>query len=366
MRSLGGTNDWAQKQGLNIRESLNRFFGGQQQVEPGQGLGSRAYSQDPSGSSPELTTAQKLEQQRLFQQSGRAGQNRVYENITRAEEEAARVPTDWMAEAIAYQNQFIPDYSGIQDRWTDEANTTNARIQAMYDQIASSAGDNVNRISDIYSGASEGIGNVYDTASANTQAAYSSSQQQAADQMARLGIEDAAPNVLNPAALSQAEAIANLEAGRGSGQAATARFGASAGGFASQMAQVAQQDGAQYQTGVADELRRQMINLDMRSQQEAYQRAMQAPGLAQSLAEASQIGQPQGPSSADLQAQSDFLYRSEQDAIDNYDRMYDRLFSENPGADPASIHTGVRDYILTGAMGEAMRQWALTNPLATQ
>jgi hypothetical protein len=60
------------------------------------------------------------------------------------------------------------------------------------------------------------------------------------------------------------------------------------------MAQVAQQEGAQYQTGVADALRRQLMNLEMQQQQEAYQRAMQAPELAQQLAQASQIGQPQG------------------------------------------------------------------------
>ena len=179
----------------------------------------------------------------------------------------------------------------------------------MYDQIASRAGENVQRVSDIYSGASQGIGSAYDTASANTQAAYASSQQQAADQMARLGIGAAAPNVLNPAALSQAEAIANLEVGRGSGQAANERFGASAGGFASQMAQVAQQEGAQYQTGVTDELRRQLIGLDMRSQQEAYQRAMQAPGLAQSLEQASRIGQPQELSVDQKLAQAEFDFR---------------------------------------------------------
>jgi len=289
-------------------EAITRALTSQKQVDYNQGLGSRAYSTGDPNASPELTTAQKLAQQANFQRSGRADQDNAYANIAIAEE-AAQAPTDWMAEAIAYQNQFAPDYSGIQDRWTDEANATNARMQAMYDQIASRAGENVQRVSDIYSGASQGIGSAYDTASANTQAAYASSQQQATDQMARLGIGAAAPNVLNPAALSQAEAIANLEVGRGSGQAANERFGASAGGFASQMAQVAQQEGAQYQTGVTDELRRQLIGLDMRAQQEAYQRAMQAPGLAQSLEQASRIGEPQGLSFEQQLAQAEFDFR---------------------------------------------------------
>jgi len=303
-----GLERWRGKQTLNMVEAITRALTSQKQVDYNQGLGSRAYSTGDPNASPELTTAQKLAQQANFQRSGRADQDNAYANIAIAEE-AAQAPTDWMAEAIAYQNQFAPDYSGIQDRWTNEANATNARMQAMYDQIASRAGENVQRVSDIYSGASQGIGSAYDTASANTQAAYASSQQQATDQMARLGIGAAAPNVLNPAALSQAEAIANLEVGRGSGQAANERFGASAGGFASQMAQVAQQEGAQYQTGVTDELRRQLIGLDMRAQQEAYQRAMQAPGLAQSLEQASRIGEPQGLSFEQQLAQAEFDFR---------------------------------------------------------
>jgi len=323
------------------------------QVDYNQGLGSRAYSTGDPNASPELTTAQKLAQQANFQRSGRADQDNAYANIAIAEE-AAQAPTDWMAEAIAYQNQFAPDYSGIQDRWTDEANATNARMQAMYDQIASRAGENVQRVSDIYSGASQGIGSAYDTASANTQAAYASSQQQATDQMARLGIGAAAPNVLNPAALSQAEAIANLEVGRGSGQAANERFGASAGGFASQMAQVAQQEGAQYQTGVTDELRRQLIGLDMRAQQEAYQRAMQAPGLAQSLEQASRIGEPQGLSEEQRLAQAEFDFRvGEAGANISIDRQNARTdawwrFFDSNGGDQEKANQSVDQLIATG------------------
>jgi len=348
-----GLERWRGKQTLNMVEAITRALTSQKQVDYNQGLGSRAYSTGDPNASPELTTAQKLAQQANFQRSGRADQDNAYANIAIAEE-AAQAPTDWMAEAIAYQNQFAPDYSGIQDRWTDEANATNARMQAMYDQIASRAGENVQRVSDIYSGASQGIGSAYDTASANTQAAYASSQQQATDQMARLGIGAAAPNVLNPAALSQAEAIANLEVGRGSGQAANERFGASAGGFASQMAQVAQQEGAQYQTGVTDELRRQLIGLDMRAQQEAYQRAMQAPGLAQSLEQASRIGEPQGLSEEQRLAQAEFDFRvGEAGANISIDRQNARTdawwrFFDSNGGDQEKANQSVDQLIATG------------------
>jgi hypothetical protein len=74
------------------------------------------------------------------------------------------------------------------------------------------------------------------------------------------------------------------------------------------MAQVAQQEGAQYQTGVADALRRQLMNLEMQQQQDAYQRAMQAPGLANDLFRASQLGQPQGLSFEQELALEEFAF----------------------------------------------------------
>jgi hypothetical protein len=268
---------------------------------------------------------------------------------------------DYWQKAQDYLNANAPDYSGVQDRWIDEGNLTNARIQAMYDQIAAGAGENVQRIGDIYSGASEGIGSAYDTATANTEQAYASAQQQAADQMARLGIEAAAPAVLNPAALSQAEAVANLESGRASGLGATERYGASSGDFASQMAQVAQQEGAQYQTAVADELRRQMINLDTRAQQEAYDRALQVPSIAQGMYQTDQFGRPQEPG-----MDQDFELKRDQANVDNYYRLYNDLYQNSPSTSPEELHSAVRDYIITGAMGEDARQWVQENGQSVQ
>jgi hypothetical protein len=236
----------------------------------------------------------------------------------------------------------------------DEGNLVNQRLQAMYDQIASRAGENVQRIGDIYGGATAGIGEVYDRSIGSVGDAYASSQQQAADQLARLGIEEAAPAILDPMSRSQAESQALLEAGRASGLGAAQRYGASSGDFASQMAQVAQQEGAQYQTGVADALRRQLMNLEVQAQQEAYQRAMNAPGLAGQLYEASQLGLPQ-PEQVDL----DFEFKRDQANIDNYYRYYSDLMQNQPGSSPEELHTAVRDYIITGAMGEDMKQWIL-------
>jgi hypothetical protein len=143
-----------------------------------------------------------------------------------------------------------PDFSGYRAALTGQAEELNARIQAMYNQLAEQAGANVGRIQDIYGGAQEGIGGVYDSASGNVQQAFGSAQQQAADQLARLGIEAAAPTVINPMALSQAQAVSGLEQGRASGQAAAERYGATAGGFGSQMAQVAQQQGTEMNAAI--------------------------------------------------------------------------------------------------------------------
>jgi hypothetical protein len=151
-----------------------------------------------------------------------------------------------------------PDFSAYRAALTDQAAGLNAQIQAMYKALGEEAGANVGRIQDIYGGAEQGIGNVYDSAAGNVADAFSSSQQQAADQMARLGIEAAAPAVINPAALAQAQAVSGLEQGRASGQAAAQRYGASAGGFGSQMAQVAQQQGTETNAAILASLQNRL------------------------------------------------------------------------------------------------------------
>lgn len=338
---LGGLKEGAVRGAFNAGDAVTRFISGRPGAPIGKGFGDLMYdpvaAQSALGAGSgnlnldvnNLSGGGTYTGQRDYPQPGsqyyvpgaeQADKDALAQLVAQkaAEEEAANqpAPTDWLAEAIAYQNQFAPDYSSISQGWMDEGNLVNQRLQAMYDQIASRAGENVQRVSDIYSGASEGIGSVYDTASANTEQAYASAQQQAADQMARLGIEAAAPAVLNPAALSQAEAVANLESGRASGLGATERYGASSGDFASQMAQVAQQEGAQYQTSVTDALRRQMMNLEMQQQQDAYQRAMQAPGLAQQLQSVSQLNQEQGLTPEQQLAYERFAFEQGQAAAD--------------------------------------------------
>jgi len=153
-----------------------------------------------------------------------------------------------------------PDFSAYRDALMSQAQGLNAQIQAMYNALGEEAGANVGRIQDIYGGASTGIGDVYGSAIGNVGDAYSSAQQQAADQLARLGIEEAAPAVVNPMALSQAEAISQLEQGQAGGQAATERFGSAASGFGSQMAQVAQQQGTEMNAAILAALQNRLAD----------------------------------------------------------------------------------------------------------
>jgi hypothetical protein len=120
---------------------------------------------------------------------------------------------------------------------------TMARINAMYQQLADSAGANMQRVADVYDSARIQSGDVFGGSAQNIEDAYGSASQQAADQMQRLGIEAAAPAVLDPMALSQAEAVSGIErAGAGALDALT-RYGTSAQDFGGQMAQVGQQQG---------------------------------------------------------------------------------------------------------------------------
>jgi len=160
--------------------------------------------------------------------------------------EQQEVPTGLTAAEWLGQNMGSFDetpYRNYMDFLMQQDEETMARINAMYNQLAESAGANMQRVADVYDSARIQSGDVFGGSAQNIEDAYSSASQQAADQMARLGIEAAAPAVMNPMALSQAEAVSGIErAGAGALDALT-RYGASAQDFGGQMAQVGQQQG---------------------------------------------------------------------------------------------------------------------------
>lgn len=227
--------------------------------------------------------------------------------------------TDYLAQAIAMLGGG-PDYGAYRAALTDQTAELNARIQAMYNQLAEQAGANQERIAGVYDTAQSGVGNVYDSATQNVANAYSSSQQQAADQLARLGIEAAAPAVINPAALSQAQAVSGLEQGRAGGLSALNRYGSTAQGFASQMGQVAQQQGTEFNSALLNSLQRQLADSLGMEAQGAYNARLQAPGLARDLYEASQIGQPQSLSIEDQLAMQEAASRQAEAAVEQYNQ----------------------------------------------
>jgi hypothetical protein len=218
-----------------------------------------------------------------------------------------------------------PDYSQYRQALTDQAGQINAQIQAMYDALGDEAAANVGRIEDIYGGAQAGIGDVYESAAANTADAYGSSQQQAADQLARLGIEAAAPAVVNPMALSQAEALSGLEAGRAGGEAATERYGASAGGFGSQMAQVAQQQGTEMNSAILAALQNR-LNESLLMEEQGRQAAASSGGGGQSAVDAAMdYLRLQEMFNAPAMAQQELQLRAGEIAADNTLAQQDKL-----------------------------------------
>jgi hypothetical protein len=313
-----GVGRFLEEQGLNVADALGRFFTSRPQADYGQGLGSRAYStgQAPStgqsrtgtGFMDAVNQAQALSRDASLD-TGRAPFLSA----------GGPVPTDWLAEAMGILGGG-PDYSAyrasLEDMVLNPESGLSPRLQAMYNQLAEQAGANQQRISDIYGGASENVGSVYDTSAANVGDAFSSSQRQLADSLARLGIEEAAGQVMPQAAGRQASALAALEQGRAGGLSALERYGASSGDFASQMGQAAQQRGVEQNEFLLGALQRQLAESLGMEAQGAYDARLRAPGLARDLFEASQIGQPQSLTPEQEMALDNEAFRRAQAAAD--------------------------------------------------
>jgi hypothetical protein len=180
------------------------------------------------------------------------------------EEPASMTFQEWAAANMGtFDSSPYDDYMNFLLQQDEE---TMARINAMYSQLAESAEGNMQRVADVYDSARIQSGDVFGGSAQNIEDAYSSASQQAADQMARLGVEAAAPGVLDPMALSQAEAVSGIErAGAGALDALT-RYGTSAQDFGGQMAQVGQQQGLE----VSNQILRDM---QQRQAEAAFQRA---------------------------------------------------------------------------------------------
>jgi hypothetical protein len=139
--------------------------------------------------------------------------------------------------------------------------------------------------------------------------------------LARLGIEEAAGQVMPQAAGRQASALAALEQGRAGGLSALERYGASSGDFASQMGQAAQQRGVEQNEFLLGALQRQLAESLGMEAQGAYDARLRAPGLARDLFEASQIGQPQEMSIEDQIALQNAAFRQGEAGVEQANQV---------------------------------------------
>lgn len=295
---LSGLGRGIEKGALNVGEAIYRFLASQPQADYGQGLGSRAYSTDAFP----YTGPAETDRGASAGLRGRTGGTQYpVEQPT---------PTDALAEALAGYSDPVVDYSGYRESLTGMAGDLNAQIAALYSQLGGSAQENIDRLRDIYGSAEAGIGATYDTSAQNVRQAYESAQQQAADQMARLGIGEAAGQILPTQALSQAEALSQLETGRAGGLSAASRYGASAEQFGSELAQAAQMQGAEQQTAVLRALQRQLAESQLAESMARGQGPTAREQLAQDLDLRSRLASPTGDPAMD-QAFSEFMAEQE-------------------------------------------------------
>lgn len=232
------------------------------------------------------------------------------------EEPATQTFEQWLAENTGTFDSTPYDNYAASLAALDEE--TLARINAMYAQLANEAEANMERVANVYEGAERGVGEAYSGAEDLIGQAYASAQQQAADQMARLGLEEAAPAVINPAALSQAEALSNIATGQGAALGATRQFGATAQDFASQMGQVGQQQGFEVSNQILRDMARRQADLAFqRAQAEAnynpYAQAIQLMELEQAW------GAPQAEAERFQQEQALELAKEQIKAQSQYD-----------------------------------------------
>ena len=263
-------------------------------------------------------------------------------------------------ELLALAEMYRPsaDYSAARAQMQEQADAVAAKLQAMYDEYYKQTEENVARVQDIYEGVQQGTGDIYGRAAENVTQASNTAQQQAADQMARLGIEAAAPIVAQPAAASTAAALNALASGRASGEAFAERSGGIGGEFASQMATVAQQQGVE--------------------QRQALYNALMAQ-LAESMANEAAVGADYDPLAAALKIQditqgltpdTGDAFKIEQADISVFNDAYARNMERFPGLAGQELERAAYDATMreaaTGMFGPRLQEQAIAEGYGVQ
>jgi hypothetical protein len=126
-------------------------------------------------------------------------------------------------------------------------------------------------------------------------------------------------------ALSQAEAISQLEQGQAGGQAATERFGSAASGFGSQMAQVAQQQGTEMNAAILASLQNRLMDSLLMEEQGRQAAASGGGGGGNVLESAMDYLRLQEMANAPAMAQQELEFRAAEIAADNRLSQQDKL-----------------------------------------
>ena len=296
-------------------------------------------------------------------------------------QQAVQEPASKTLQDYLLGNQFDPSpyafdstpYDNYMNFLMEQDEETMARINAMYAQLAESAEGNMQRIQDIYGSAQRQSGDVFGGSAQNIEDAYASASQQAADQMARLGVEAAAPAVLNPMALSQAEAVSGIERAGAGALDALMRYGTTAQDFGSQMAQVGQQQGLEVTASIMRDMKRRQaeaafmreqaraeVDREMRQAQAAfnpYARAMQEMEAEQML---KQMQNPQ-MDWRQQQAMADFESKLEGRDLSTWESYYSRNLTQENGDQQKALARTVWEASM-GMLGPGIREQVLNDP----
>jgi hypothetical protein len=203
-------------------------------------------------------------------------------------------PVDWLAKALEFMGPG-PNYEEYRQKLAEEVMRTNARAAAMYKELAKENEANVKRAKDIYTEGGSDLDRLYRQAEADVAGAYEQAAKARGSEAKRLGIEEAFAIGAPAESRAQGASVADLVKGRAAGLGRMAEVGTAAAGRANEMGGVYQQRGGEYQQAQLDQLNAQLLNNLFQQEQQMYNARLQAPGLAQQLYQASQLGIPQAP-----------------------------------------------------------------------
>jgi hypothetical protein len=233
----------------------------------------------------------------LAMNTGDVAERRMWMRPTEAVTDAlqpAPTATDWMAKAFELIGTG-PNYDEYRQKLAEEVMRTNARAAAMYKELAKENEANVKRAKDIYTEGGSDLDRLYRQAEADVAGAYEQAAKARGSEAERLGIEEAFAIGAPAEARAQGASVADLVKGRAAGLGRMAEVGTAAAGRANEMGGVYQQRGGEYQQAQLDRLNAQLLNNLFQQEQQMYNARLQAPGLAQQLYQASQLGVDTGP-----------------------------------------------------------------------